>query len=748
MRTESKTTSSIVRIPCKIVVKGNENGATVTSNPTSASPGDGDINTGHGGYVFGSLNATCSVSGRYAKLDFRYCVWNDDYGKSKNADCLVINTTKYIDLGNYDYAPDTWFYMNNQGEKVTVKERFTYSLCTHKTAYYIDYYKAKDSRKGWLKVDNSYPKQNSPQSWIPREELRFKIDDSGSELTKAGNIGFEALVYISIQVNHRTDKVFEVPLNEVEQSVKSKDNALSTLTVDGLLNNRPITILEDGLKNFSNSAVHDDSGTGAWLRGTRQEQLRLMTYTFPHSKANKAPSTDYYLGSVVLVDNYFRTHQPTKIIFSEAERKKLSMYATISNNTEFFPDVLPTAKEMNNRRNEFIQKYVSRIPSSTQLPSNTTIDFQDFESTDGISIGGSIKGVDFGFSQGDRKKTVRVYTFKQVLYTLALNDTYKKGSEFFTDKLNLTQFKNSIKHYSPAIISTVYYGKVAYLAIVSDDKSAASVNISKTDFFSGKASITGSTKNCSFKAIVLGGTAGSLNGNFNFSDLSDANKFLDSIMREMTAANAQAAVPIEFEAKYLQNPAQKVTTNIYKYFTKYVDKIKINIREDNKGISASARLRLLDYVYDSKGKLSYSHRYWNKSLDYTVEVSPWACCLELKVDVVGGEYCDYIVFVPYIPLSALTQNSDGDWVFKIGNNGSTLKDVKNNVVMSVSVPGSYLNKSNQHYRGDLSESQYLGKTEDQVLTDFFNFCEQQYALHGDFYRFGSNKKIKSTRGND
>ena len=122
MRTESKTTSSIVRIPCKIVVKGNENGATVTSNPTSASPGDGDINTGHGGYVFGSLIIGISKISAY--------------GKSKNADCLVINTTKYIDLGNYDYAPDTWFYMNNQGEKVTVKERFTYSLCTHKTAYY------------------------------------------------------------------------------------------------------------------------------------------------------------------------------------------------------------------------------------------------------------------------------------------------------------------------------------------------------------------------------------------------------------------------------------------------------------------------------------------------------------------------------------------------------------------------------------------------------------------------------------
>ena len=748
MRTETLTTSTVVRIPVRLKVLGNENNAPVTSHPTSASPGDGDINTGHGGNVFASLTASCKLSGRYAKIDFTYCVWNDDFGKSSKADNLTINTSRYIDLSNYDYAPSSWNYVNLKGEKVTVQERFTYSLRTHSQAYYVDYYKAKDSRKGWYKVDNTYPKNNKPQSWIPREELRFKIDDSGSELTRAGNIGFEALVYISILVTHTTEKTFQDPINDVEQSVKNKDNALSTLTLDGILNNRPITTFEDGMRNFANAAVHDDGGTGAWLRGTRQEQLGVVTYTFPHSVTNKAPSTDYYLGSVVLVDNNFRTHQPTKVLFSDSERKKLSMYATISNHTDFFPDVLPTAREMNNKRNEFVENYVNKISPKKQIPSNTIIDFQDFESTDGISIGGSIKGVDFGFSSGERKKRVRVYSFKQVLYTLALDDIYKKGSDFFSDKVNIAQFKDSIKHYSPAIISTVYYGKVAYLAIASDDKSAMSVNISKTDFASGNATISGSTKKCTFKAIVLGGTAGSMNGNFNFDDLKDANKFLASIMTEMKAPDAEAAVPIEFEAKYLRNPAQKVTTNIRKYFTQYVDKIKINIREDNGGISASARLRLLDYVYDNKGKLNYKYCYWNKDLDYTVEVSPWACCLELKVDVAGGEYCDYIVFVPYIPLSSLTQDSDGNWVFKIGNNGSTLKDVKNNVVTNVSVPGSYLCKSNKYYRGSLDESQYLGKNEDKVLTDFFNFCEEQYALHGDFHRFGSAKKIKSTRGND
>ena len=167
MRTETLTTSTVVRIPVRLKVLGNENNAPVTSHPTSASPGDGDINTGHGGNVFASLTASCKLSGRYAKIDFTYCVWNDDFGKSSKADNLTINTSRYIDLSNYDYAPSSWNYVNLKGEKVTVQERFTYSLRTHSQAYYVDYYKAKDSRKGWYKVDNTYPKNNKHSLGFP-----------------------------------------------------------------------------------------------------------------------------------------------------------------------------------------------------------------------------------------------------------------------------------------------------------------------------------------------------------------------------------------------------------------------------------------------------------------------------------------------------------------------------------------------------------------------------------------------------
>ena len=748
MRTETSTQTTLVKCPWKFTVKGNAEGTPVKKQTTQNSPGDGDIATGHGGNVFASLSATCKKDGSYAKISFKYMVRNEKWSTERNADYLYFDANRWIDLRDYDCVSAPWSYVNEKGEKVTVEERITWKLGSAPDAYYIDYYKAKNTRYGYNKVDNSYPESNKAQTWIPRESLRFKIDDKGSELTKEGNIAFTAEGYVPVRVTRTVTKTYENILDEAANTILSRDKALAHPTLDAILNNRPITVLEDGSRSFANKAITDSGSTGAWLRGTRQEQLGIISYSFPHNTTTKAPSTDYYLGAIVLVDNQFRSHQPTKIVFSDAERKPLSMYATNSRINLPFDDVRPTAKEMNNKKNAFLEKYRSMVSDKTQLPSITTIDYQDFESVDGISIGGSIKGVDFGFSSGECKKRVRVYSFKQVLFSLALDDTYKKGSEFFSDKLNLTEFRGAMKHYTPAIISTVHYGKVTYLAIASEDQSAMSVNISKADFFSGKASMSGASKKCTFKAIVLGGTVGAMNGTMNFSDLKDADKFLNSICREMTALDVEASVPIEFEAKYLGNPAQKVTTNVYKYYTKYVDKIKIHVREDNSGATIHARLRLLDYDYDAKGNRDYVYRYWNQGLDFTKEISPWACCIELKFDVYGGEDYDFNVFIPYIPLSSLRQDSNGDWVFRVKVNGSTIYDAKSHVTTDPTLPGCYINSNNKYYRGSLDERSYKGKSEEYVLTEFFNFCEEMRAKHSSFVRLTSAKKIKSCRGND
>ena len=750
MGTRTQTFRSTVRLPRRFVFRGNEPGCTVKALYEGVSTkGDGDINTGHGGKVFGQIYAYCKKEGRYARLSFKYYVSTDDYGKKAKGDCLMMETFACVDLGDYDYTPNSWSYVNENNQKVTVQEKLTYTMPTHGDAYYITYKNAKDSRHGWLSVDNDYPDRNKVQSWIPRERIKIKIDDSGNELTKVGNIGFEVVVYITLYVTRTVTTTTEDVVNNTAQLILNRDNALKNPTVDSIVANRPIITFEDGTKNFANMVIHDEGSTGAWLRGTRQAQSGVISYAFPHSPTNYSRSTDYYLGSILLADDKFRTAQPSVVIFSEGERKPLDMFSTISRIGCYYDGVLPTAKEMNNKKNDFLEKYRGKVDLKTELPSITSVTYKDFESTDGISMGGSIKGVDFGFSTAERSKRVRVFEFKQVLFTFALNDTYTKASDFFTSKFDLAAFRKRIQHYSPVIISAVNYGRSAYLAIASDDTSAMSVNISKTDFLSGKANLTGSSKKCTFKAVIIGGTAGSMTGNMNLSDAREAQDFINSLCREMTAVNVEAAVPIEFEAKYLCNMAKKVTTNVLPYFSKYVDQIYINVWENNKGMSASARLRFIDYAYDSKGVKDYVFRYYNKSLDYTVPCSPWACCIEIKVDIVGADGDkDFNIFIPYIPLASLTQDGEGRWVFKVRIGGSTLYDAKNNVVPSVTVPGCYVNKNNKYYRGDLAEGQYKGQCEDKVLADYFNYCEEMTRLVGSFQKISSEKKIKCCRGND
>ena len=745
MRVETKTYTNIVKIPQWYEIKGNESGSPVKTAGNHA--GDGDINTGNigGSTVEALLHASCNREGDNARLDFSFEVTTNE--KNKRED-LFFEATRYINLSTYSGVRRNWSYVTNKGEKATVNESFECKLCNHPSAFYWDYYSGKKGRKGYLAVNNPYPDWTSPQSWIPMENLGFQIDGSGNELYEVGKFGFKALVIISVQVTRTVKTTFENIVDDNAATILANDRKLSTLTLNGILNNRPLVTFEDGSRNFANNVIHDDGGTGAWLRGTREEQENVVTYTFPHSVTTMVPSPDYYLGAIILVDNNFRSAQPTKVVLGEAERKPLSMFATNTFTNQYFDGVRPTAKEMNNKRNDYIQNYLKKVTDQTKLPSKTRMEMKDFDSADGISIGGSIKGVDFGFTLGERTKKVRVYTFSQVLYSMSLDDTYKRGSEFFSDQLNVSEFKNAIKHYSPAIISNVDYGKVAYLAIASDDNSAMSVNITQSEVLSGTASIGKSAKNCTFKAIVLGGVAGSMNGTFNFSNLAEANDFLKAVCTEMTAKDVEAAIPIAFEAKFLRDPSRKVTTNIYKYFSRYVDKIKINLWEDNKGAKISARLRLIDYDYDSKGNRDYVFRYWNQWLDFEKDISPWACCIEIKYDVYGGDDQDFVVFIPYIPMSSLYQDDNGNWIFKVRIGGTTEYNAKNNIVPGIAIPGCYANSNNKYYRGDLAEGDYKGKSEDTLLTDYFNYCELMRATHDSFYRLSSEKTNKTCRGDD
>ena len=750
MRTETKTFKTYPRICREVTILGNDSGTTVVSHPTSKSPGDGDINTGKGGKVYAALSAQYRIEKKKAWIDFRYAVQNGDYGTKEKEDLLTINTSVDFYFPEYDFTSPKYSYVNQKGERVTVQERFTYELYPLDDALYACNYSTDKSRTGWLDVYDDYPQLCKPQDWIPLKGMQFKIDDAGSELYKVGNIGFKVRVRIPMVVTRTVTTSYETLVDENANLVINRDKALVNPTLDQLVNNRPIIPYEDGADEFSSMVVHGEGRAGAWLRGERTPRENIVSYDFPHS-TNMARSSEYYLGAILLADSKFRSAQPTKVNFYDYERKPLSVLSTVFRleQTESFDSVVPTAKAMNDARRGFIQDYRKYVTAETNLESCTTVTFEDFESADGISVGGSIKGVDFGFTAAESKKRVRVFEFKQILYTMSLDDTYKKASDYFTDQLDLEEFRKKMQHYAPVIISTVNFGRVVYLAVSSDDNSAFGINISKNDVFEAKAAFGKSGRNCTFKAITVGGPAGSIDGKLSFDKADDAQSFLDSLCKEMTALTVEAATPIDFEATYLSSPEDKVTTNIRKYFAKYVDKVLIDIWKTNMGSVMTGKLRCLDYADNGKGEMDYVLRSWSEGIGFKKEVSPWACCFELKIDVNSGIKGDnFNVFIPYIPLASIRQNDDGDWVFKVKIGGNTIYSAKNNVEPSVAVPGCYVSKDYSLSIGVPSEAEYVGMDEDSLLTSFFNSCEKMHCFNDSFIRLTSEKTNKTCRGND
>ncbi|MCQ2191071.1 MAG: hypothetical protein MJY63_05510 [Paludibacteraceae bacterium] len=725
-------TSANVNIPFLKTIKGNMEGYNVKdlrpSNKLSA--GDGDINTGKGGKVYGKLDASIAQDGCYAKVNFQYMVWTDNWNSNGGDVLSITNSFDVVNLSNYDFH-ESWTCGNKSYDL-----RITYKLRSTSAALYKAWYNAKSGRTSWLNVDpKDFPTENKAQSWLPINKLKFKVDDKGNELTGAGNIGVEMGGYIPITVTRKLTITEKKPLQDSKDYVLTRDKSVTDL--DQMLSYRDMSIYQDGFDSTKYIPIPENEGeTGAWLRGERVPQKGITLFNMA-----KNTGDEFYCGQIIKIDEKLFEGKPQGINFYENERKPLDYVVSIhkSGMKKYLENVIPVKKNYRHALNEYTEKYRQDIASVAKIAQNVEIFSDKAESSQGINLGGTIKGVTFNIG-ANQNKYMQVFELRQKLFEVSLNDTFKKGSDYFTSNLNLSEFKKQLGHYTPAIVNRIDYGKIAYIAFTSDDSSAMDITISD---FSGK--IGGKIENCKIYVLAVGGeaTAGEI-----ASTLSKdaASEFIKKFGKTMDGNEVEAAVPISFEANYLGKPNTKVTLNKNRYFQQYVDKIVLDIYENNKGASASARLRCLDFTRDSRGNVGYEFLYKNKSLDFQTELSPWATCIEVKIDIKGAtDSHDFNVFVPYIPLNSIRNNGNGKWVFKIHMGGSTLYNANNNVDTQPTVPGCYLSKNNGIYRGDLAESQYKNRSELQVLADYFNWCEEHYLFSNNFSRFGGEKKIKCTR---
>lgn len=179
---------------------GNINGATVKK--LKAHLGDGDIYITKNSFTITSLQANLSFNAttNRVRLKVRYAVWENGYNANAtkgSKDYLHFDAYQDYDVSEFvREGKRSWVENNGRVKKEsTPAAQFN---GTYNEFYLTDYFKGE--RKSWLTPDKKWgEKANRLQAWMPISDIRMKIDGSGSELTKSGNIGVSGYIRFTIK---------------------------------------------------------------------------------------------------------------------------------------------------------------------------------------------------------------------------------------------------------------------------------------------------------------------------------------------------------------------------------------------------------------------------------------------------------------------------------------------------------------------------------------------------------------------
>lgn len=122
-------------------------------------------------------------------------------------------------------------------------------------------------------------------------------------------------------------------------------------------------------------------------------------------------------------------------------------------------------------------------------------------------------------------------------------------------------------------------------------------------------------------------------------------------------------------------------------------------------------------------------------------MSPWALAIEVKIDILGAaDKHDFNFFIPNIPLHLLRVNEDGICTMKCRITGTTLFNSKN-VTIDPMPTGCHISESNQIFGVAGLCSNY--ETQENILREFFRWCDYQAANNSSFSALGKERADKS-----
>ena len=394
-------------------------------------------------------------------------------------------------------------------------------------------------------------------------------------------------------------------------------------------------------------------------RFEKRDPAKIRLHTIPDDN----DKTSFMPGMFFLADENLFTNVPTPLAFYEYERESIRLRASL-------PGV--AMETIDNPSAGALKLAADRMAEECKKRSvQTEMKFykQYFKTSEGFDVSCKYNDVaGFGLNTGSANDQVCVITLRQNIFQIALDKTYKKPSDFFTERVHLDDIERFCSSSRPpAYVNRVAYGRKIYISFSTSDHSydlSASITVKGAEVkFDNKKQL----EKCKITAVTVGGGSNSYS---KIVSLEDVEKMIEDFVKSGGDDAISHAVPIEWETMYLKDNAL-IYTDTKPLYIKRVENITIKIIGNTSGTLFNSRLRYMRPRYGQQNVIEWgieqkSHDY--KAGDTRPVICPArSCCFELNVDKHGdinGAY-DYNILVPSLPLATMEYDDRGELFFKI-----------------------------------------------------------------------------------
>lgn len=335
-------------------------------------------------------------------------------------------------------------------------------------------------------------------------------------------------------------------------------------------------------------------------------------------------SNRIYPGALLKADSGLLNNNPSIL---SVKRNPLTLSVDlpgITNNDSYLTVDAPTNSSVRSATNQLLDKWnknystsYPNIPAKIQYSTSTAYSMDQLKAKFGLAFDKIAVPLNIDFSSvTSGEKQVQIINFKQIYYTISMDDPETAG-DVFDKSVTVKQLKNrGINNETPPVyVSNVAYGRSMYIKLETSNNSTEVQNafnaLIKGADLSQNTEYTNILKDTSFTAFMLGGSADTVSKivSGNISDLK-------SIIQEGCLYNqANPGVPISYTTSFLKDGSLATVQNQTDYIeTKSTTYNQGAISLDHSGAYVNRYFIYWDELsHDETGNQILTPREWDKN---------------------------------------------------------------------------------------------------------------------------------------